>query len=462
MVWFPLEARFFAASLTMMYFLVRENKEHYGLFSTMTPTKHAIARPTKYETSTKFLHTQDATAWLDMYQSVGDLAGICSQSPWRGLENRSVILQTGRKVHRCRTIFKFTPLRHSINPLSSAIFERNGQDVLNQTHSRKALTLIELLVIIAIISLLTALLLPAVQAARSAARRISCQNNMRQTGLAIHLYTEVHGMFPPSKCTYAYTRNGTTISTIGHGLIPFLLPFMEQTIAASMYQFDRNWQHTANREAREIRIPAILCSETEPVRFCRSTTSSNNIVEFFCSDYAGCDLIWGVRTQLRNLGVDRRDWRSILASADLGSRTDPVVRSTEPTSADVLSALRVHPVKPQAILDGLSYSMMLFECTGRPKKYILGGIRGDPDAVPREPIGGARWADNESQFWLNTMCRGTQMFNCANNQEIYSLHPGGSNFLYGDGSLQFHVEGMSPDAFVSRFTAYAGDSASAL
>jgi prepilin-type processing-associated H-X9-DG protein len=245
---------------------------------------------------------------------------------------------------------------------------------------------------------------------------------------------------------------------------------MEQTTAASAYRFDQNWGSIPNREARNIRIPMILCSEAEPVRLYRRAYNDERIEEYFCSDYAGCDLIWGVRTQLRRLGVDRgtndKNWRSVLASADLGARgslsNPPVQRTTVPNSADVLSALKVNPVTPQSITDGLSYSMMLFECTSRPRKYVIGKVRGDPDVTPREPIGGARWADNASQFWLNTMCYGTQMFNCANNSEIFSLHPGGSNFLYGDGAVRFHVETMSPNAFVSSFTAYAGDSAGSL
>lgn len=327
---------------------------------------------------------------------------------------------------------------------------------------RRAFTLIELLVVIAIIGMLLALLLPAVQATRSAARRMSCQNNMRQTGLAIHLYVETQNMFPPAKCTYSYTKNGTTISTIGHGLIPFLLPFMEQTASFSEYHFERNWQNTVNQAAREVRIRSLLCSEAESVRFYRygsgDSDSNRRIVEYYCSDYTACDTI-NARTQLRNLGIDRTDWRGILAPAVLGTRAKPVVRSSDPTNSDVLSALVVNPVVPGAITDGLSYSMMLFECTSRPKKYDLGKVPGNPDVTPKEPILGARWADDESQIWLNTLCNGTQMFNCSNHQEIFSLHPGGCNFLYGDGAVRFHVESMSPNAFVSSFTAYASDSA---
>ena len=69
----------------------------------------------------------------------------------------------------------------------------------NRNRSRRAFTLIELLVVIAIIAVLIALLLPAVQAAREAARRIQCVNNMKQLGLAFHNYHSINNSLPPGR-----------------------------------------------------------------------------------------------------------------------------------------------------------------------------------------------------------------------------------------------------------------------
>jgi prepilin-type processing-associated H-X9-DG protein len=89
--------------------------------------------------------------------------------------------------------------------------------------------------VIAIIGILIALLLPAVQAAREAARRMQCSNNMKQFGLALHNYHDVYSAFPASRCVLNnFNHNGTGLPNDEHwrgpvGPIVFLLPFFEQT-----------------------------------------------------------------------------------------------------------------------------------------------------------------------------------------------------------------------------------------
>ena len=107
---------------------------------------------------------------------------------------------------------------------------------------RRAFTLVELLVVIAIIGILVALLLPAIQAAREAARRSQCSNNLKQIGLALHNYHDTHKAFPPcyvvptdhvgTTTSYSdanggnFTQAGTAKPSWGWGA--FLLPFCEQ------------------------------------------------------------------------------------------------------------------------------------------------------------------------------------------------------------------------------------------
>jgi len=99
-------------------------------------------------------------------------------------------------------------------------------------HPRHGFTLVELLVVIAIIGVMVGLLLPAVQAAREAARRMSCQNNLKQMGLALHNYHDTHRVFPPGvvnpRDPNPNGANGSGVPAMGANWAAFILPYLEQ------------------------------------------------------------------------------------------------------------------------------------------------------------------------------------------------------------------------------------------
>ena len=128
---------------------------------------------------------------------------------------------------------------------------------------RKGFTLVELLVVIAIIGILIALLLPAVQAAREAARRSQCANNFKQVGVAMHNYHSAHKCFPVGMYAIPLTPNPSEFY-FGWGV--YLLPFMEQRELYDDIDFSAMWsyfdEHTGARRNRTIsntKITGFLC-----------------------------------------------------------------------------------------------------------------------------------------------------------------------------------------------------------
>jgi prepilin-type N-terminal cleavage/methylation domain-containing protein len=119
---------------------------------------------------------------------------------------------------------------------------------------KRGFTLVELLVVIAVIGILVAMLLPAVQAAREAARRSDCSNNLKQIALGLHLYHDIHRRFPSGWIANAPTEEP------GWGWQAHTLPFLEQQ---PLYQnFARTHLpigHAANQQARETLLPFTRC-----------------------------------------------------------------------------------------------------------------------------------------------------------------------------------------------------------
>lgn len=126
---------------------------------------------------------------------------------------------------------------------------------------RRGFTLVELLVVIAIIGVLVALLLPAVQAAREAARRMSCSNNLKQIGLALHVYHDAYRRFPAGWHGYDMaTGQPNWLGEPGWGWCASILPYMEQrNLFEGRLRFELPITHPVNAEGRATYLPTFRC-----------------------------------------------------------------------------------------------------------------------------------------------------------------------------------------------------------
>lgn len=304
--------------------------------------------------------------------------------------------------------------------------------------TRAAFTLVELLVVIAIIAILMGLLIPAVQSARNAARRTQCKNNLRQIGIALHLFEGTHQVFPASGWTEAGPGNpdGKYV-----GWRPLTLAYMEQGNLQDIYDFSLNWWEGSNQAAAAVPVPVFQCPSTpghppvfdaiaHPPR--PAMTFSNPIAP---TDY---EAIMGVKPSSINPHLSQPIYNS-------SNRFSVMHRN----SRNGFNSIR----------DGASNTIMVVECAGRPgvyrKRKILTGLQNDQ---------GIGWADSEGPFSLDGSNEdGTQeglgpaggcyfSMNRKNDNEPFSFHPSGGNFLYADAHVTFHAETISLETLAALCT----------
>ncbi len=354
-------------------------------------------------------------------------------------------------------------------------------------------TLVELLVVIAIIGILVGLLLPAVQAAREAARRMQCTNNLKQLGLAALNFESTHRGFPYNAITknnsqspyIPYDPNGPDAPSPGlfggtqgrcSGMVP-LLPFLEQSNVYPTYCFNKDWSDPSNTASLLLKFPTMRCPTTpadEQVTYPATSgtyitpgnktfappasgSTTTNILGAALYPSAKCTpagwvgdyaAIGQVKTTKNTAGAEIAFTNPLVSVpfAGFSSKGATVQNAKTPISS---------------ITDGTSNTTLYSERCGKSKQYYAGNTS-DSTAIQT----GAIWADADNRITVTGTQKdgkgafgsGPCVLNCNNQQgDIYSFHVSGANTVFADGHVSFFSTAIDINVLVSLVTRGGGE-----
>ncbi len=265
---------------------------------------------------------------------------------------------------------------------------------------RGAFTLVELLVVIAIIGILVGLLLPAVQSAREAARRMKCSNNLKQIGLGLHNYHGTFNTFP----------EGSRLSNFV-GPLTAILPYLEEGNTYTLFDFSKSYSDPYNQTVAAQEIATYLCPSMPLPRLVPDTSNGETGGP---SSYLACE---GTRSYMaKNDGMFGLNWTSY-------GFNNPATAFRD-------------------LLDGSSMTLAYSETTYDMKDYLW-----TPPAASAGQVkwGTARWVLGYPVVSLGTTAKELNVHTAANNGGFQSMHPGGVHFLYADGSVRYVTEFLDRD-----------------
>ncbi|TWU17602.1 DUF1559 domain-containing protein [Bythopirellula polymerisocia] len=322
---------------------------------------------------------------------------------------------------------------------------------MRQSNS-KGLTLVELLVVIAIIGLLIALLLPAVQAAREAARKTHCQNNLKQTALALHAFHNANNNLPSpyNGTSLLYPIEEPDLFHM-HSWRAALLPYVEQSALHNSIDWHALATDQVNESVATTVVSPYICpsgaspSESMGWGMRHEWQSRDDKYQAVRSDYDGLAGIyvffevppfgnlWGNPKYIR--------W-SIWGSPTFAGNQFTGTEIRVPARFDVgtleggLASYRAG--KFNEVTDGLSNTIMVVERGGRPFHMVDGRPKVTDDDPAADYGGQVGWSASAPFYWrLNWPDVG---INRDNESGIYSDHVGGAYVALADGSATFLSE----------------------
>jgi prepilin-type N-terminal cleavage/methylation domain-containing protein len=299
-------------------------------------------------------------------------------------------------------------------------------------------TLVELLVVLAILALLFALLLPALNASRQAAFRVRCQSNLRGWGQAIHAYLAVRERYPPAATWREGERPDRRPIPARHSLFTYLLPFYDQQPLSQQVDLRRDWNSAANERWTKQWLGGILiCPAAPEGRYDKHPSDYTMAVRVDPSDGTGLGSL--LRAGLvrdrsgrgpPNWGTGETCWEGLLTLDGVDYRRGTPLGGV---------------VRPRDVRDGTSKTALLFENAGKPLCYRDGRLAACH-------ITRFRWASPTIWMTINDVCRQQQLVNCHNNSQPYGFHRGGLYSVHADGAVHWISEQMAPDTFVAAIT----------
>jgi prepilin-type N-terminal cleavage/methylation domain-containing protein/prepilin-type processing-associated H-X9-DG protein len=330
--------------------------------------------------------------------------------------------------------------------------------------ARSGFTLIEMLVVIAIISVLFGLLLPAVQKVRAAASRVQCANNLKQMGLALHGYHDARGGFPPG-----FVSSTTTPEDGEHSAFSLMLPFIEGDVIYSRFDFTRPWYDPVNFLAASQVVPVYFCPSNRHVGVIQLGAISAAFNDVLPAYVGSCDYALSRGSNA--------SWYRDIERAPFSTRGVFYIRPT----------INHHGPRLLDITDGTSNTFAIGEATGgnirflardpnNPTQPSIDVTTGQPAIIdqswsaasvadPPRPWYGSVFAVT-AQYGLGPNPRDEPMNprlvapsywgndtvgDNANGLDqisgFRSLHQGGCNFLFCDGSVRFVLESIRPDIY---------------
>jgi len=348
--------------------------------------------------------------------------------------------------------------------------ERTG---VRRSRRPAGFTLVELLVVIAIIGILVALLLPAVQAAREAARRTQCNNNLKQIALAAHNFHDVYQKMPPGYCGTSSYGGPSYANTQWLGTLVFLLPYIEQQAIYDRIQCVKNpalptpiastnpwpagaitpWWGTPvgpNGEddwvTAQTKISGFLCPSTNP-----TTSTGGTSALMHCYGLDGS----GTVTMAYFGGVSQLGRTSYLPSAG-GLGYIPETPGVSGTTWNQWAGVFTNRVQNNmgAILDGTSNTLLFGETVG--SRRVVGTVQTKQIEFSHSWMGSGPMPT----AW-NLRFAGNPSYNQTHNWYQFSAeHPGGVQFAFADGSIRMitwnvdrlmfrHVSGMADGRVVN-------------